>query len=130
MNLAMILFLTTLGSLMNDYYNILSEKEEKIEVPRIIIGGVTSALVVFTLMGYIGVETMTREFTLVSFVAGIGGFSFFPVLQGIKILDLITFFIPKLKDMKRDDISNKELLKKIEKIENQKGGKPNEDSNV
>lgn len=103
----LLLFIALLGSIFNDYYNTLSGKESKMVAGRILIGAITGFLFTILLMDYLPEGKGITSFNIpkfaiaLSFVAGIGGFQLFPLLQMLKlsrILELLTNIKIEKKD--------------------------------
>lgn len=94
-----ILVVSFLGALANDYYNTLKNTESKINISRISLSAITGAIVFYGISDRLkGIDD--RLFTLLSFVFGAGGFSLFGMIQR---LDLKKMFFGDLDTKEKEE---------------------------
>ena len=113
MYIILILILTFSGALSNDYYNTISDKDDKIRIGRVLLGTITSSLIIMVVTEYTSIIRRGTNLYLFScYLAGIGGFRAFSWLIGVDLvklaLALLKVNIDDIKKVRVEDENKKE----------------------
>ena len=82
------------GAISNDYYNTMTDKDDKIRIGRVLLGTTTGSLVSFVVVNRV---TMIKEdgslFLLFCYLVGIGGFKLFEWLRAVDVVNTLLYML-------------------------------------
>lgn len=117
MDFLFILVFCLVGSIVKDTYNILTDKDYKVQIKKILVSTIVSSIVIFSFSDYLLEKMSWKLFILPCFIGGTVGFELIGKISNLK------FWLKFLIDKKAavDDLieeeKNKEASKNEKKID-------------
>lgn len=118
-----------LGSVANDFYNTMSNKDENVEIVRVLLSALTGTFLVFATSNYLSLYIDNNLILLISFISGITGFKIF---EQFKSVDLVCLFWKFVDVVIEDRELNETDLSDVDEVQedNEKKGDDLEINNV
>lgn len=109
----LVIILNFAGALSNDYYNTMTDKDDRIRIGRVLLGTITGTLISFVAIKRIAsIREDNSLFLLFCYLVGIGGFKLFEWLRTVDIANTLLYILKidtsrihkadKPKDIKED----------------------------
>lgn len=94
MEVILVVVLNFAGALSNDYYNTMTNKDDKIRIGRVLLGTITGTLISFVFAKRISViKDDGSLFLLFCYLVGIGGFKLFEWLRTLDVVNTLLYIL-------------------------------------
>ena len=111
MEVILVVVLNFAGALSNDYYNTMTDKDDKIRIGRVLLGTITGTLISFVVAKRVPmIKDDASLFLLFCYLVGIGGFKLFEWLRTLDVVNTLLYIL-KLdgSKVKKSNEASKEI---------------------
>ena len=110
MEVILVVVLNFAGALSNDYYNTMTDKDDRIRIGRVLLGTITGTLISFVVAKRV---TIIKEdgslFLLFCYLVGIAGFKLFEWLRTLDVVNTLLYILKlDASKIKKSEQVNKE----------------------
>lgn len=91
------------GSVFNDFYNTMTDKDEDVKIVRVLLSATTGSILMMASSNYILQYIDYNVFAMLSFIAGVTGFSIFEQFKSIDLCALFWKLIDVAIESREDD---------------------------
>lgn len=116
MDFLFILVFCLVGSIVKDTYNILTDKDYKVQIQKILVSTIVSSIVIFSFSDYLLEKMSWKLFILPCFIGGTVGFELIGKISNLRFW--LKFLIDKKSAV--DDLIEEEKNKEASKTKNEK----------